>query len=90
MAAEPRRAPMMPLKDLVATYRSVAGDFGKPIALSAFALSAAEVERLFSSYNEDYHISRFFDFSDAGGEQFSINGIPSTHVSIDPEIQTIL
>lgn len=90
MAAEPRRAPMMPLKDLVANYRSIAGEFGKPVALSAFALTTAETERLFSGYNEDYHISRFFDFSDAGGEQFSINGVPSTHVSIDPEIETIL
>ena len=90
MAAEPRRAPMMPLKDLVASYRSIAGEFGKPIALSAFALTTAETEQLFSSYNEDYHISRFFDFSHAGGEQFSINGVPSTHVSIDPEIETIL
>lgn len=90
MAAEPRRAPMMPLKDLVAKYRTIAGEFGKPVALSGFALTTAETEQLFSSYNEDYHISRFFDFSDAGGEQFSINGVPSTHVSIDPEIESIL
>jgi hypothetical protein len=90
MAAEPRRAPMMPLKDLVARYRAIAGGFGKPIALSSFSLTPAEVEQLFSSYNEDYHISRFFDFSDMGGEQFPINGIPSTHLSIDPEIETIL
>ncbi len=90
MAAEPRRAPMMPLKDLVASYLAIAGEFGKPVALSAFALTTPEIEQLFSSYNEDYHISRFFDFSAAGGEQFSINGIPSTHVYIDPEIETIL
>ena len=90
MAAEPRRAPMMSLQQLVANYRTLAGDFGKPVALSAFALTAAETERLFSSYDEDYHISRFFDFSESGGEQYSINGIPATHVSIDAEIQTIL
>jgi hypothetical protein len=90
MAAEPRRAPMMSLQQLVANYRTLAGDFGKPVALSAFALTAAETERLFSSYDEDYHISRFFDFSESTGEQYSINGIPATHVSIDVEIQTIL
>jgi hypothetical protein len=90
MAAEPRRAPMMSLQQLVANYRTLAGDFGKPVALSAFALTTAETERLFSSYDEDYHISRFFDFSESGGEQYSINGIPATHVSIDAEIQTIL
>lgn len=90
MAAEPRRAPMMSLKQLVANYRTLAGEFGQPVALSAFALTAAETERLFSGYDEDYHISRFFHFSEATGEKYSIDGIPATHVSIDPEIETIL
>jgi hypothetical protein len=90
MAAEPRRAPMMSLKQLVANYRSLATQFGEPVALSAFALTPAETERLFSSYDEDYHISRFFDFSESSGQTFSIDGIPATHVSIDPEIESIL
>jgi hypothetical protein len=100
MSAEaPRRAPsaasrpqnkMMPLGDLVRLYRSHAGSFGEPVALSAFGLTAAETERLFSAYDEDYHISRFFHFSEAGGQKFSINGFPATHVSLDAEIETIL
>jgi hypothetical protein len=90
MAAEPRRAPMMSLQQLVANYRTLAGEFGKPVAISAFALTTEETERLFSGYDEDYHISRFFDFSESTGESYSINGIPATHVSIDPEIETIL
>ena len=90
MAAEPRRAPMMSLPQLVANYRTLAGDFGKPVALSAFALTTAETERLFSSYDEDYHISRFFHFSQGAGAPFSINGFPATHVAIDAEIQSIL
>lgn len=90
MAAEPRRAPMMSLRELTDAYRSLAGEFGKPVALSAFALSHPELERLFSSYDEDYHISRFFHFTEAGGETFSINGEPETHVAIDAEIQSIL
>jgi hypothetical protein len=90
MAAEPRRAPMMSLQQLVATYRTLAGEFGKPVALSAFGPTAPETERLFSSYDEDYHISRFFHFSQVEGEEFSVNGITSTHVSIDAEIETIL
>ena len=81
---------MMPLHELVALYRSLAGEFGKQVALSAFQLSAAETERLFSGYDEDYHISRFFRFSDVGGTQFSISGEPVTHVSLDAEIETIL
>jgi hypothetical protein len=90
MAAEPRRAPMMTLQELVNKYRVLAGQFGQPVALSAFALTGAETERLFSGYDEDYHISRFFHFSQLDGEAFLINGIPTTHVSLDNEIQTIL
>jgi hypothetical protein len=90
MAAEPRRAPMMSLKQLVASYRSLATQFGQPVALSAFNLTPAETEHLFSSYDEDYHISRFFHFSEATGQAFSIDGIPATHLSIDPEIESIL
>jgi hypothetical protein len=85
-----RQAPMMPLRELVDRYLSAAGTFGIPAALSSFALNHAETERLFSSYDEDYHISRFLHFSQDAGTAFSINGFPATHVAIDPEIQSIL
>ncbi len=91
MSAEPaRHAISMTLRELVDRYVSLAGQFGIPVALSAFQLSAAETERLFSSYDEDYHISRFFHFSEADSAKFSINGIPVTHFSLDAEIETIL
>jgi hypothetical protein len=85
-----RRAPMMPLRELVDRYLSVAVSFGIPVALSSFALDHSETERLFSIYDEDYHISRFFHFSQDAGERFSIDGFPATHVAIDAEIQSIL
>jgi hypothetical protein len=85
-----RRVPMMPLRELVDRYLSAAVTFGIPVALSSFALGHAETERLFSGYDEDYHISRFFHFSQDVGTQFSVNGFPATHVSIDTEIQSIL
>jgi hypothetical protein len=85
-----RRAPIMQLRELVDRYLSAAAQFGAPVALSAFALSNKETERLFSSYEEDYHISRFFHFSQDAGTPFSINGFPATHVAIDAEIQSIL
>jgi hypothetical protein len=85
-----RHAPMMRLRELVDRYFSIAGGFGIPVALSSFALSPAETERLFSSYDEDYHISRFFHFSQEAGTAFSIDGFPATHVAIDREIQSIL
>jgi hypothetical protein len=91
MAAEAtRRASIMPLRELVRSYLSRAGKFGEPVALSNFELKKEETERLFSGYDEDYHISRFFKFSEADGEKFSINGIPATHVALDAEIQSIL
>ena len=84
------RAPMMTLRDLVRLYVAQAGKFGEPVGLAAFGLAQAETERLFSGYDEDYHISRFFQFSEVAGEKFSINGVPATHVTLDAEIQSIL
>jgi hypothetical protein len=84
------RAPFMSLRDLVRSYLAQAGKFAQPVELSAFGLAKAETESLFSGYDEDYHISRFFQFSESSGEKFSINGIPATHVAIDAEIQSIL
>lgn len=91
MSAEPaRRTIGMTLRQLVDLYLSKAGRFGNAVALTAFQLSAAETQHLFSSYDEDYHISRFFHFTEAEGVKFGINGIPVTHVSLDAEIETIL
>jgi hypothetical protein len=81
---------MMPLRELVDRYRSLAGEFGRSVPLAAFQLSIAETERLFSGYDEDYHISRFFHFTQGEGTRFSINGIPATHISLDAEIESIL
>ena len=80
----------MPLRELVRLYLQHAGAFGKPVALSSFGLPENETENIFSGYDEDYHISRFFQFSETGGPKFSINGIPATHVVLDAEIQSIL
>lgn len=93
MTAEATRralSPMPTLREIVERYRELAGDFGKPVALAAFGYPAAETERLFSSYDEDYHISRFFHFREADGASYSIEGIPATHVSIDEGITVIL
>jgi hypothetical protein len=84
------RAPLMTLRDLIRLYLAQAGKFGQPVALSALGLAKAETESLFSGYDEDYHISRFFQFSYSTGEKFSINGIPATHVALEAEIQSIL
>lgn len=94
MSAQPaRRALAMTLNQLVDRYRELAGEFGTPVPLSGFALAAPETERLFSSFDEDYHISRFFHFSEdlgAGAVRYTIDGQPATHISLDAEIQSLL
>jgi hypothetical protein len=88
----------MTLRELVERYRSLAGGFGRPVALSAFGLGREETERLFGAFDEDYHISRFFHFSlnpttEPGGPPvvaYQINGFPHTHVSLEAEIEAIL
>ena len=84
---------MMPLRELVDRYLAIAGAFGKPAPLAAFGLGAEQTEQVFSLYDEDYHISRYFHFSEAvdhGAVRFSVNGVPITHVALDAEIQAIL
>lgn len=85
-----RRAHMMPLQELYRVYTTIAAKPGEPVPLSAFPMSAEETAKLFSIFDEDYHISRFFHFSESSGQRHSINGEPATHVAIDPEIASIL
>ena len=91
MTAESARlAPMMSLKELYRLYTTIAAKPGEPVPLAAFNLSVEETEKLFSIFDEDYHISRFFHFSAAGGKEFTIDGESVTQVAIDPEISSIL
>ena len=84
-------ATMKNLREIVERYSSLATRFGEPIALSAFALSPEETEALFSSFDEDYHISRFLHFSRANGSaSFLISGEFVTHVAFDPAIRSVL
>ena len=89
-AESARRAPMMSLADLHRLYASLAAQLGEPVPLAAFKLSVEETEKLFSIFEEDYHINRFFHFSEAIGQKFTIDGESVTHVAIDPAISSIL
>jgi hypothetical protein len=89
-AQSTRRAPMMNLTEVVERYAGLAGNFGNPVALSAFGLGAQETQKLFSAFDEDYHISRFLHFSHANGQTYSICGDAVTHVSVDPSIYSLL
>jgi len=89
-AESTRRAPMMSLQELYRVYTTIAAKPGEPVPLSAFRWSKEETEKVFSIFDEDYHISRFFHFSEAGGEKYFIDRENVTHVAIDPEISSIL
>jgi hypothetical protein len=78
------------LRDLVEKYLAAAGGYGKAVPISALGLAREEAERLFSALDEDYHISRYLHLQNAAGASYTINGFPQTHVSLDPEIQSIL
>jgi hypothetical protein len=80
----------MQLREVVEKYLAASGGYGKSVALSSLGFSRAEVEQVFSVYDEDYHISRFFHLRNESGESFNVNGFPQTHVTIDAEIQSIL
>ena len=81
---------MLSLREVVDRYLAVARSFGQPVALSAFQLSPAEIQMLFSMLDEDYHLSRYLHFSNIAGEAYLISGEAVTHLSIDPAIQSIL
>jgi len=80
----------MNLAEFVHRYVQLAGGFEKPVALSAFGLTPDETQTVFSSFDEDYHISRFLHFSCAQGQSYTISGEPVTHVMVDNHIESLL
>lgn len=91
MTAAPATRDYLPsLKELYGIYSSIAAKPGMAAPLSEFKLSGPETEKVFSAFDEDYHISRFFHFQNVQGHEYSINGEIATHVVIDPDIQTVL
>ncbi|MFQ5696026.1 MAG: hypothetical protein ACE5HB_08560 [Terriglobia bacterium] len=90
----------MKLRELVARYHELAGDYGRAVHLSEFGLPKEETEREFSAYEEDYQISRYFRLTRApdaenhpraGGERlYTINGFEYSHIAIPHEIEEIL
>jgi hypothetical protein len=80
----------MNLREAVEKYLSMAGEYGKFVALESLGFPHEVTERIFSVFDEDYNISRFLHFRNQSGESFLIGGFPQTHVSIDAGIQAIL
>jgi hypothetical protein len=80
----------MTLHQIVDKYLAIAGGFAFLAPLADFGMEKSEVERIFGAFDEDYHISRFFHFSQVSGPAYSINGFDQTHLSIDEDIRSIL
>jgi hypothetical protein len=80
----------MELKEVVGKYLAVAGGYGKTVPLDSLGLSREDVESVFNTFDEDYHISRYFHFQAAAGAGYKISGFPQSHLSIDADIQAIL
>jgi hypothetical protein len=81
---------MMNLREVVDRYKSLAGGFGEPVAVADFGLSPEETAQLFTGMDEDYHISRFLNFSMGQGRDYLISGNPVTHVRIEEGILSLL
>ena len=81
---------MLSLKEVVERYSSLAKQWGDPVALEAFGLPPEETIKLFTSLDEDYHISRFVNFSMDHGRLYLISGNPSTHIRIVEAIRSLL
>ena len=80
----------MTLRQIVDKYLSIAGGFAFLAPIADFGLAQSEAERVFSTFDEDYHISRYLHFSQVSGPAYKINGFEQTHVSIDEDVQSIL
>lgn len=81
----------MELRPVVERYLKLAGEFGRPVALEQFELTRSEVERLFSVWDEDYHISRYLHLTrQAGAAEFTINGFAYTHAAFEDGVLKIL
>jgi hypothetical protein len=80
----------MTLREIVEKYLALAGGFGFLAPLADFGLDRPEIERTFSAFDEDYHISRFLHFSQVSGPAYTINGFEQTHITIDSEIESVL
>ena len=81
---------MLSLKEVVDRYSTLAKQGGEPVALESFALDPEETIKLFTSLDEDYHISRFVNFSMNHGRVYVISGNPATHIQIDVAIRELL
>lgn len=90
----------MELATGVKKYLEIAGGFNRLAHLSRFGLARDEAEKTFSSWDEDYQISRYMALSRERDEELTafpegervyfINGFECSHVSFHPDVEKLL
>ena len=90
----------MDLADAVKRYLEAAGGFDQPLHLSKIGLTKPDIEQIFSTWDEDYQISRFMLLSRAPDEEledfpadlrtFRINDYEYTHVTLREGIKEFI
>jgi hypothetical protein len=90
----------MDLPAIVKKYLEIAGGFNRPVHLSQFGFSRDQTEKIISTFDEDYQISRYMLLSrerddrlaSLPGEKrvYLINGYEVSHISFQPDIQKLL
>jgi len=90
----------MDLATAVKKYLELAGEFGRSLHLSRFALPKNEIEKMFSEWDEDYQISRYMILSREKDEAlisfpdneriYFINGFECSHVTFHQDIQKLM
>ena len=90
----------MDLAAAVKKYLEMTGGFDRPMHLSRFGLQKAETEKVISTWDEDYQISRYMLLSRERDEAlesfpgdarvFLINGFECSHLTFHENIQQLL
>ncbi len=90
----------MDLATAVKKYLQIAGGFDRPVHLSQLGLSKADTEKIVSTLDEDYQISRYMLLSRERDEALAsfpsdsriylINGYECSHLSFHPDVQKLL
>ena len=90
----------MDLATAVKKYLELAGEFGRSLHLSRFALPKNEIEKMFSEWDEDYQISRYMMLSRESDEALAsfppdervylVSGFECSHVTFAEDIQKLL
>ena len=85
----------MDLKEAVEKYLEIAGSFGEPAPLGRFGLQPSEMAALLASWEDDYHLSRYFElvpFSSMAASEpaYRVNGVLYTAIIFRETIRDVL